>query len=95
MCCKILDSLCGPRDTVFLKVRSSMGSRFFLTSKRVQGALVACIGVLLSVLGLDVTESEVAELAGNILAVAGTLWHLYGQYRKSDRPMRLRPGAKK
>lgn len=68
--------------------------KFFLTSKRVQGALAAVIGLILSQAGLDLGDAETTALAGNILTVAGTVWHLYGQYTKS-KPLRLRLKGKK
>jgi hypothetical protein len=71
----------------------TMDSKFFLASKRVQGALAAILGLVLARYGVDMGETETLKVAGDILVVAGFLWHLVGQATAKKR-LRLRPKSK-
>lgn len=66
-----------------------MDSKWFLESKRVQGAAAALIGFVAALYGLDLTDSQAVQYAGDGIAAVGVAWHLYGQYTKS-KPLRLR-----
>lgn len=68
-------------------------TKFFLASKRVQGLIIAGLGLLLPQLGIDITDQATVEFVGNFAAVAGTIWTLYGQYAKKKR-LRLSPKPK-
>lgn len=61
-------------------------------SRRIQGLVAAILGIGLAYAGIEIEETRVLELAGEVLAVLGTLWAGWGQARKSKRlHWKLRP----
>ncbi len=65
-------------------------TKFFLASKRVQGLIIAALGLILPQLGIEISDQATLELVGNIASTAGVIWSLYGQYAKKKR-LRLSP----